>query len=70
MPRKVQAQPDSLTVVKLNAAGSPKKPNVLFIAVDDMNNDLGCYGKPVEGGKVKPGFANSLGLGTGNDIHE
>ncbi|MFT4204214.1 MAG: sulfatase [Chitinophagaceae bacterium] len=24
-----------------------QRPNILFIAVDDLNNDLGCYGSPV-----------------------
>ncbi len=26
------------------AAAGPKRPNVLFVAVDDMNNDIGAYG--------------------------
>ncbi|MBN1816893.1 MAG: sulfatase-like hydrolase/transferase, partial [Sedimentisphaerales bacterium] len=29
------------------SAGSRTKPNVLLIAVDDMNNDLGCFGHPL-----------------------
>src|SRR5688500_3415291 len=38
----------ALSVLAVPAIGSgAEKLNVLFIAVDDMNNDLGCYGHPL-----------------------
>ncbi|MEI7807910.1 MAG: sulfatase-like hydrolase/transferase, partial [Verrucomicrobiota bacterium] len=27
------------------AASAPQRPNILFIAVDDLRPELGCYGK-------------------------
>ncbi len=36
-----------LLLLPLALLGAQSRPNVLFIAVDDMNNDLGTYGHPV-----------------------
>ncbi len=37
----------SLLLVWSTVLSAAERPNVLFIAVDDMNNDLGCYGHPL-----------------------
>lgn len=44
---KIVVAPLVLTSVLPPAYSKERKKNILFIAVDDMNNDLGCYGHPV-----------------------
>ena len=44
---KLIVTPLVLTSVLPKAFSEERKKNVLFISVDDMNNDLGCYGHPV-----------------------
>ncbi len=36
----------TITIDEPEALAKRRRPNVLFIAVDDLRNDLGCYGNP------------------------
>lgn len=44
---KLAFAPVILTAATTSLSAKDVKKNVLFIAVDDMNNDLGCFGHPV-----------------------
>ena len=35
-----------LTLILLATATAAERPNILFIAIDDLRPELGCYGAP------------------------
>lgn len=42
-----QCDADDLTTDSSNSKATSRRPNVLFIAVDDLRPSLGCYGDPI-----------------------
>ncbi len=43
---KITVPPIALAIAASTTYAGKSRMNILFIAVDDMNNDLGCYGHP------------------------
>ena len=37
----------SLALIDASQAFGQAKPNILFIAIDDLRPELGCYGSPI-----------------------
>jgi len=45
----------ALTLPEFGAAAAPAKPNILFIAIDDLRPELGCYGATTSRARTSTG---------------
>ena len=56
------------TVARTSASTDPERPNILFIAIDDLRPALGCYGDTLAKSPNIDQFAKTVAVATLNRL--